>query len=122
MKDERAIGNMVVLIVNYIAYNFYLYELFWGNWEAIKCRAFFYFINGCALSWFTIGDWKGWTTVQQLHTSIMYKLSLIITFFSFLLILRGKYGLVYLISYDVSLLVISFIILFSGLRYGYFKK
>lgn len=120
--DNQAIYNMLMLIGNYIAYNFYLYELFWGDWEKIKTKAFFYLITGSVLLWFTIGDWRGWNTIQQLHTSLVYKITLILTFWSFVVILRGVNGLIYLITYDISILLISVIILFSGLRYGYFFK
>lgn len=120
--DRAAIYNLIALILNYIGYNFYLYELFWGGWDKVTTKSFFYLITGAVLLWFTIGEWKGWNTVQQLHTSVVYKLTLVITFWSFFLILRGVNGLFYLITYDISILIISVIILFSGLRYDYFFK
>jgi hypothetical protein len=123
MWDKKAIINLCVIGISYACYNLYLYELFWGEWNKALAKAFFYSITAVTLLWFTYWDYKGHETIPQLHSSTVYKLSLVVTFILFNLTLTGKLNnpVYYLIGYNSAIFFITFIILVNGTRFEYFK-
>src|ERR1700676_3893391 len=90
MWDKRAYNNLTAIIINYICYDIYIYELLLGTWNKAIVKALFYTITSFVLLYFTIEDYKGWNTIPQLHSSTVYKLSIVLTFLFFSFILRGK--------------------------------
>lgn len=111
-------------MINYVIYNFYIIILFWNLWNFVLARGVFYLTTAVILGYFALEDYAGYNTIPQKHTSLIYKLSLVVTFLFFTFILNGKitYPLVYLLIYNTTMILVSLAILLNGSRFGYFKN
>ncbi len=123
MRDRRAFNNLIAIIINYSVYNFYVIVLFFKIWNFALARAVFYLTTALIMLYFAFEDYAGYTTIPQKHTSLIYKLSLVITFLFFTFILNGNinYPKLYLLIYNTTIILVSLAILIHGTTFGYFK-
>lgn len=124
MSDRRAIFNMCMVIANMACYNLYFYELFWGSWNEIHTRAFYYGVTSVMMIYLFIDDFIGYSSITHRQLNLIAKAAITVNFILFTLILKNLLPnpIMYLFLLNGSIFVISCIILFSGLSHGYFKK
>lgn len=123
-KDIRGIINFIVLISQFIIYDIYLVELFWGDINKVIVKAIYYFSTASILLYFTFDEMKGYNTLLQYNIKIVYNLCLVSTFYLFVFILDFsiKNQKTFLFLHNSLIIAISAIILLSGLKYGIFKR
>lgn len=73
--DVRTYTNCIVVVINYLLCNFFLYEYFFAGGDPFW-KGLLYFLIGITLTWFIIDIWRGWTTTNQFHICIVYLISL----------------------------------------------
>lgn len=120
----RAITNLTVLAINYIIYNFYLYELFYGSWDKAEVKGLFYLVTGSVLFYFIIDMMRGWASILHYHTTLVYLFSLVITFWLFASLLTNSLhnGIFCLLLYNGLMTTLTITILINGKIYGQFKQ
>lgn len=124
MCDSRSIVGLCVLTVNYAMYNFYLYELFWGDWEPIGAKSVFYLGTALVLLYYIFDELRGYKTLFQYHIKITYLLSLVVTFVLFYLTLSCKIAStrgIALMIYNTIIIGGSLAILYHGIKHKLFK-
>lgn len=121
--DWRSITNLAVLVVVTGCYVLYLHELFFGSWDKIHTKAFYYTVTGCFLLYLIIDELCGYSTRTHRETNLICKFSLLANFVLFALILTDQLSNPKLCLYLLNgcIFVLSFIILFTGVRHEFFK-
>ena len=124
MWDKRSITSFIIFIVNYLVYNLYLYEMFWGTWNIVYTKGLFYLATAIVMLYFIIDEMRNYYFLMQYHIKIAYFLSLILTFILFYLILAYKlkeYPVTTLLVYNSIIIFILISILCNGIKYKLFK-
>ena len=125
MWDKRSIWSLSMMILNYIIYNFYLYEMFYGMWNIICIKGIFYLTTALIMLYFVFDEMRNYTYLIQYQIKIAYFLSLILTFILFFLILSYKlkdYPVSVLLVYNSLVIFVTFSILCNGIKYKLFKN
>lgn len=122
--DNRAIFGLCMVIANMCCYMLYFYELFFGKWNEIHTRAFYYGVTSVIMVYLLVDDILGYSSVTHRQLNLIAKASITANFIMFTLILKNTlpFPIMYLLILNGSIFVISCIILFSGISYGYFKR
>lgn len=124
MWDNRAFINMAALIGYAASFNYYLYQLFYGSWETIQTKSFYYSFTILLFLWLIIDEMKGYTSYFNQAFNFACKFCIVINFIIITLTLNNKLStpIAYFKIFDCSILVLTLMILISGCRHGYFKK
>jgi hypothetical protein len=124
MTINRTILNLLILIIFMGCYNFCFYELLWGTWEKIITRLFYYKSTSVFLIVILIDELCKFSSDTHYQINIICKSTIIANFILFAMILRGTFEEphIYLFLLNGSVLIISLIILFCGIKYDFFKK
>lgn len=124
--DIKAIINLMVLIIYMGCYNFYFYELLWGHWNLQVAKGFYYFVTAAMLSYLLYNDIKGKQRDIHKQLSHISKASIIVNFILFGLIYFAiiqnvRYQIMYVFILNGSILALSIMVLFSGIRHNIFE-
>ena len=122
MLKSRSLINLLVLIFDFSFCIYFFCSLFWGSWNELLLRAFFYFIQGCILMYFIIDMLRGHVSRHHENTVLIYLLSLVGKFWLFSAILMGllKYPIFYLFLYSGLMIVISLVVVLNDKWHGKF--
>lgn len=122
--DKRAILSLFMLIVNMGCYNFYFYELFWGSWDKVIAKALYYATTFVFYEYFITNDIVKRNTHLNFQICYIGKNGIAVNFLLFALILFGiaSHPILYVLLLNGSVFAISVMILFSGIRHGFFKR
>lgn len=124
MLDKRAYISFFVLIGYTLCFNVYLYELFYGHWQPVNSKGFFYLITIISKVYLFINRKVKRRTELSEHIDDIMDLTVII---NFVIIMLSLYDLIfipllYFFIYNGSVLVTTLIVLIIGTKYGAFKK
>lgn len=124
MLDKRAYLSFFVLIGYTLCFNVYLYELFYGPWQPVNSKGFFYLITIVSKLYLFINRKVKKRTELSEHIDDIMDLTVII---NFVIIMLSLYDLIfipllYFFIYNGSVLVTTLIVLIIGSKYGAFKK
>jgi hypothetical protein len=124
MWDKRGLINLSALILNMAAYNFYFYELLFGDWNKAQAKALYYITTSCMMFYLIVDDIRGRDSNLHIELSIISKGAILINFILFALILKGVFNnpIIYLFLLNGSIFALSTIILISGIRHETFKN
>lgn len=116
--------NFIALVLYTAFNNFYLYELFWGEWPIATTKGYFYLATALFILYLIIGEMTRYVSCQEYQSSIICKCVLFANFiiFAFTQLNLMPKPIMYLYLLNGSVFAISFIIIISGIRHGYFKN
>ena len=122
--DRRAILGFIVLIISMGIYNLYLCELIFGPPDKRLIKAMFYLTIAFVSIYLLIGDMRKGGSRINFQIAFITKCSLIVNFILFALILYNllAHPVIYLFILNGSILILSIMILISGLRNHVFNK
>lgn len=125
MWDKKTLINLFALALYVSGFNFYLYELFYGSWNTLQAKGFFYIITVSFLTYiFFISKYTGQTTYLSEQFDLISKLTVLI---NFIIIVLTLYDLLnnhrtYFYTFNGSILVTTIMVTFSGFKHGIFKE
>lgn len=124
MLDKRAYISFFILIWYTLLFNVYLYELFYGTWNIVYTKAFFYLITILTKGYLIINRKVKRRTELSEHLDDIIEYTVCI---NFTIIMLSLYNLIfvpllYFFIYNGSVLVTTLIVLIIGTRHGAFKK
>lgn len=124
MLDKRAYYSFFVLIGYTLLFNLYLFELFYGSWNVVHTKAFFYLITIITKLYLIINRKVKKRTELSGHLDDIIEYTVIINFMIICLSLYDLFfvPLLYFFIYNGSVLVTTLIVLIIGTRHGAFKK
>lgn len=121
--DIWGVISLCVLLITIGGYELYLYELFYGTWEERCTKGLYYVTTALSLLYLTYFDTFGNASCRQFEFNLICKLTLIINFIFFALILYDilPNHRLYLYAFNGTILVVTMTILFFGCKHGIFK-
>lgn len=124
MLDKRAYISFFALIGYTLLFNVYLCELFYGSWNVVHTKAFFYLITIFTKLYLIINRKLKRRTELSAHLDDIIEYTVII---NFMIIMLSLYDLIfipllYFFIYNGSVLVTTIIVLIIGTRHGAFKR
>lgn len=125
MLDKRLYINLFVLVAYTAGYNFYLWELYFGNWYVINAKGFYYLVTIITLLSGVIDRNKAQNTTEaSRQVGFITELAVIINFIFIVITLYDIIftPLLYFFIYNGSVLVTTIIVTIASTRHGNFKK
>jgi len=124
MLDKKSIANLLILAVYTGCFNFYLYELFYGTWNIVSTKNFYYLSTVIALIWLDIDRATGLRTFLNEQTNFICSRTIILNFIIIILSLNNIVGAMPWLYFEIingSIFMLTIMILTSGGRHEYFK-
>ena|ERR1700723_746774 len=101
---KRASINLLIIIVNYIICNWFIFELFFNsNSDKAFWKGLLYILIAIVLCWFIIDIWRGLETADQFNTCMMHLISLAGMFLLFglsMLYIVKNHPVLYIVLYN----------------------
>lgn len=104
-----------MLLLHACAFNFYLFELFYGNWSITITKGYLYGFMSIIKVYLAFSDKSQFNLINNLSFAFNFAL--------FFLTLLGlfKTSILYMLLYNGAIIVLTAMVLTSGLKHGIFN-
>lgn len=123
-RITRTLIDLIALIVYTGVFNLCFYEQFYGAWFETHPRRLYYISSAVFSLFLLIDELFKYNDNTHYQLNLIGRCTVILNFTIFALMLYGLFTneIFYLFLLDGSLFAVSAMILFSGLRHGFFKN